>query len=84
MNHRHMTTTRVVIALERKTLLEVDRWVKEGRFPNRSRAVQTALSEMVARRKRRLTGELAKINSRDERALAEESFIGESAWPEYY
>jgi hypothetical protein len=39
---------------------------------------------MLARRKRRrLMEELAKINLKHERALAEEFFKGEPAWPEY-
>jgi len=79
-----MATTKVAITLERATLQEVDRWVKQGRFPNRSRAIQTALAEMLTRRmRRRLIEELAKLNPKQERALAEESLSGESAWPEY-
>jgi Arc/MetJ-type ribon-helix-helix transcriptional regulator len=79
-----MGTAKVAITLEKETLSEVDRWVKEGRFPNRSRAIQTALAEMLARRKRRrLIEELAKLNAQQEQSLAEESFSGETAWPEY-
>jgi len=79
-----MPTTKIAITLESQTLQEIDQWVRAGRFPNRSRAVQAALSEMLARRKRRrLMEELAKINPIEERALAEESFQGEPAWPEY-
>ncbi len=79
-----MGTAKVAITLESETLREVDRWVKAGRFPNRSRAIQTALAEMLARRKRgRLIEELAKVDPRQEQALAEESFSGETAWPEY-
>jgi len=79
-----MPTTKIAITLERDTVREVDQWVRAGRFPNRSRAVQTALSEMLVRRKRRrLMEELAKINPKEERALAEEFYKGEPAWPEY-
>lgn len=79
-----MATTKIAITLESETVREVDRWVREGRFPNRSRAIQTALSEMLARRKRRrLIEELAKVNVEQERAFAEEFFSGEPAWPEY-
>jgi Arc/MetJ-type ribon-helix-helix transcriptional regulator len=79
-----MSATKVAITLQSETLQEVDRWVKSGRFPNRSRAIQTALAETLARRKRRrLIEELAKLNPKQERALAEESFSGEPAWPEY-
>lgn len=72
------------MTLETATLKEVDRLVREGRFPSRSRAVQTALVEMMARRKhRRLIEELAKLNPKEERELAEEFFAGEAPWPEY-
>ena len=79
-----MSTTKVAISLETKTLKEVDRLVHEGRFPSRSRAVQTALVEMTARHKhRRLIQELAKLDPKEEQELAEEFFAGETPWPEY-
>ena len=79
-----MGTTKVAITIETRTLQEIDRLVKLGRFPSRSRAVQTALAEMTARHKRRrLIEELAKIDPKKERALAEEGFAGEVPWPEY-
>jgi Arc/MetJ-type ribon-helix-helix transcriptional regulator len=79
-----MATSKVAITLESETLRDIDRWVREGRFPNRSRAVQTALAEMLARRKRRrLVEELSKLDAKQERAFAEESLSGEPAWPEY-
>jgi Arc/MetJ-type ribon-helix-helix transcriptional regulator len=79
-----MATSKIAITIETDTLRQVDRWVKEGRFPNRSRAIQAALGEMAARRKRRrLVEELAKLDVACERALAEESFSGETTWPEY-
>lgn len=79
-----MATSKIAVTIETDTLRQVDRWVKEGRFPNRSRAIQAAVSEMAARRKRRrLAEELAKLDIARERALAEESFSGETTWPEY-
>jgi len=79
-----MATTKVAVTLEIGSLREVDRLVREGRFPSRSRAVQEALAEMLARRKRsRLAEELAKIDPREEQALAEEILAGEPEWPEY-
>lgn len=84
IDYHTVGTAKVAITLERETLREVDRCVKEGRFPNRSRAVQAALVEMLARRKqRRLIEALAKLDARQERALAEESYSGETAWREY-
>jgi len=79
-----MGTAKVAITLETGTLAELDRLVKAGKFPSRSRAIQSAVQEMTARRKRRrLIEELAKLNGQEERALAEEVFRGEPPWPEY-
>jgi Arc/MetJ-type ribon-helix-helix transcriptional regulator len=79
-----MSTTKVAITLEAETVREIDRWVREGRFPNRSRAIQAALTEMTARfSRRRLMDALAKVDRGVEKAIAEESFSGEVPWPEY-
>ena len=79
-----MSTTKVAVTLETDTLTEIDRWVKQGQFPSRSRAIQTALEEMTARHKRqRLIRELGKLDPREERALADASFSGDTPWPEY-
>jgi len=79
-----MATMKVAVTLDIGSLREVDRLVREGQFPSRSRAVQAALAEMLARRKRsRLAEELTKLDSREERALAEEALSGEAAWPEF-
>ena len=68
-----MTMVRNTVTLDIASLREVDCLVKEGRFPSRSRVVRAAVTEMLARRKRlRLAEELAKLDSRYERALAEE------------
>lgn len=84
INYHTMATMKVTVTLEIDSLRGVDRLVREGRFPSRSRAVQAALAEMLARRKRsRLAEELAKLDPREERALAEEALAGEPAWPEY-
>ena len=84
INYHTMATMKVTVTLEIDSLRGVDRLVREGRFPSRSRAVQAALAEMLARRKRtRLAEELSKLNPREERALAEEALSGEAAWPEY-
>jgi Arc/MetJ-type ribon-helix-helix transcriptional regulator len=84
INYHTMATLKVAVTLEIGSVREVDRMVREGRFPNRSRAVQAALAEMLARRKRsRLAEELAKLDSREERVLAEEALSGEAGWPEF-
>jgi Arc/MetJ-type ribon-helix-helix transcriptional regulator len=82
INYHAMVVMKVAVTLENGSLHEVDPLVREGQFPNRSRAVQAAVTEMIARRKRsRLAEELAKLDSRKERALAEETLSGEAAWP---
>jgi len=79
-----MGTTKVAITLETETLHELDRMVDEGKFPNRSRAIQTAVVEMTGRQKRRrLIEELAKLDVKQEKELAEEFYKGEPPWPEY-
>jgi Arc/MetJ-type ribon-helix-helix transcriptional regulator len=79
-----MSRSKVAVTLEQDTLEEIDRWVRQGQFPSRSRAIQTALVEMTARRKRRrLIEELAKLDRKQEQALADSSFSGDTSWPEY-
>lgn len=74
-----MGTAKVAITLDEGLLRTVDRWVKQGRYPNRSQAIQAALCEKMERWKRtRLAEELAKVDVRAERALAEERLSGES------
>jgi len=64
-------------------LKEVDRWVRERRYPNRSRAIQAALEEKARRhRQRRLADEARRLDPAEERALAEEG-IGAEIWPAY-
>jgi Arc/MetJ-type ribon-helix-helix transcriptional regulator len=78
-----MPARKVAITIDEALLKMVDRWVRERRYPNRSQAIQAALREKSERWKRvRLTEELAKLDPDEERAMAEESFAGES-WPEY-
>lgn len=77
-----MGKAKVAITLDDRLLRMVDRWVKQGRYPNRSQAIQAALREKMERWKRtRLAEELAKLDINAERALAEERFSGET-WPE--
>jgi Arc/MetJ-type ribon-helix-helix transcriptional regulator len=76
-----MSTAKVAITLDEKILRTVDRWVKQGRYPNRSQAIAAALREKLERWERtRLAEELAKLDRKAERALAEERLSGET-WP---
>jgi Arc/MetJ-type ribon-helix-helix transcriptional regulator len=80
-----MSTAKVAITIERDLLTRLDRLVKSRRFPNRSRAVQEAVTEKLARMERsRLAQECAKLDQAAEQAMAEEGMSDEAAqWPEY-
>ena len=78
-----MATAKVAITVDEQLLRLIDRWVSQGRYPNRSRAIQAAVREKVERwNHTRLADEVAKLNPKEERALAEETFVGE-AWPAF-
>jgi len=80
-----VSTAKVAITIERDLLVRLDRLVKSRRFPNRSRAVQEAVTEKLARMERsRLAQECAKLDRAFEQAMAEEGMTVEAAeWPEY-
>ena len=80
-----MSSVEVAITIDRETLSRVDSLVSKNVFPNRSRAIQAAVAEKLARMERsRLALECAKLDSKFERALAEEGFGQElEAGPEY-
>jgi len=80
-----MSSVKVAITIDRKTLSRVDGLVAKNVFPNRSRAIQTAVAEKLARMERsRLATECAKLDPRFEKALAEEGLGQElDAWPAY-
>ncbi|MDQ6759224.1 MAG: ribbon-helix-helix domain-containing protein [Acidobacteriota bacterium] len=74
---------KIAIALDERCLRDIDRLVKEGRYPNRSKAVQSALALLTERDRRvRLQRELNKLHPAAERRLAEEG-LGDFSWPSY-
>jgi Arc/MetJ-type ribon-helix-helix transcriptional regulator len=74
---------KVAVTLDRRTVADLDRWVREGRYPNRSRALQRAVDLLAEREKRsRLARELAKLDPLEEKRLAEEG-LGDSSWPAF-
>jgi Arc/MetJ-type ribon-helix-helix transcriptional regulator len=76
-------TQKLAITLEERTVKDLDRWVREGRFPNRSRALQAAANLLAEREKRtRLERELAKLDRKEEQSLAEEG-MGDASWPAF-
>jgi Arc/MetJ-type ribon-helix-helix transcriptional regulator len=81
--HTEDMVQKIAVTLDQKTVADLDRWVKEGKFPNRSRALQSAVDLLMEREKRtRLARELAKLDPHEEKQLAEEG-IGDNTWPEY-
>jgi metal-responsive CopG/Arc/MetJ family transcriptional regulator len=80
-----MTTEKIAITIEEKTLNRVDSLVKKRMFPSRSRLIQDAIQEKLDRLDRsRLARECAKLDIEFEKSLAEEGMSEElSQWPEY-
>ncbi len=80
-----MSTTKVAITIDRRVLGRLDELVKRRAFPSRSRAIQTAVEEKLARLDRtRLARECAKLDPVAERTLADEGTGRDlDEWPEY-
>ena len=73
---------KTAVTLDKRTVADLDRWVSERRYRNRSRALQSAVNLLSEREKRtRLVRELAKIDPQEEKQLAEQG-LGD-AWAEY-
>lgn len=80
-----MAVSKVAITLDEGTLQRVDQLVDRHVYPNRSRVIQEAVAEKLARIDRsRLARESAKLEPKEERALAEEGLTEEmDQWPAY-
>lgn len=80
-----MGATKVAVTIDSDLLAELDQLVAQQVFPNRSKAIQEALSDKLGRmRRRRLARESAKLNKIEEQELAEEGMDEDSAqWPTY-
>ena len=80
-----MPKTKVAVTLETELLDRVDELVAQQRFRNRSQAIGTALAEKLQRLARtQLARECARLDPKEERALAEEGLAGSvETWPEY-
>jgi metal-responsive CopG/Arc/MetJ family transcriptional regulator len=80
-----MSTTKVAITIDEAILSELDRLVEKRIFPNRSKAIQEAIKDKLARMRRgRLARECAKLDRKFEQTLAEEGIDRElKTWPEY-
>ena len=81
--HTIEVVQKIAVTLDQRTVADLDRWVREGKYPNRSRALQSAMNLLSEREKRtRLASELAKIDPKEEKRLAEQG-LGDRSWPEY-
>ena len=80
-----MATSKIAITIDQNLLHRLDFLVKSQRFTNRSRAIQEAVAEKLARiEKSRLAQECAKLDPKFEQEMAEEGFAAEmDEWPEY-
>ncbi len=79
-----MGKAKIAITVDEHALAEIDRLVSEGMFPNRSQAIEAAVQDRIAKlHKSRLARECAKLDKREEQALAEEGLVGDNEWPEY-
>ncbi len=80
-----MPKTKIAVTVDASLLEQLDTLIAQAQFPNRSRAVEAALSEKLTRlRRTRLARESAKLNRDEERSWAEEGLTTElDAWPEY-
>jgi metal-responsive CopG/Arc/MetJ family transcriptional regulator len=80
-----MGKAKIAITLDERTVKKVDGLVKRHIYPNRSQAIQEALSDKIERiEHRRLARECAKLDPAFEKAMAEEGISKElDEWPEY-
>ncbi len=66
-----MTVAKIAITIDKNLLREVDNWVKQKLYTNRSQAIQAALFDRVKQNQQRLEAECAKLNLQEEQAFAE-------------
>ena len=80
-----MVASKIAITIDDDTLKRLDILVKSKFFPNRSKAIQEAVTEKLMRiEKNRLAHECAKLDPEFEQSIAEEGFSSElEEWPEY-
>jgi len=65
---------KIAITIDGRLLDEIDELVAKSAFANRSKGIQEAVREKLERlKKTRLAREAAKLDPREERALAEEA-----------
>lgn len=80
-----MGAAKFAISVDESLLKKLDRLVKKGLFPNRSRAFQAAMQEKIERLEHvQLARECSKLDILAEQAMAEDLSKEEfESWPEY-
>ena len=80
-----MATSKVAITIDSDLLSKVDLLVSQRVFPNRSKAIQAAVTDQLSlMRQTLLASECAKLNPQVEQQLAEEGIAGDlTQWPRY-
>jgi metal-responsive CopG/Arc/MetJ family transcriptional regulator len=80
-----MAASKIAITIDDKLLKQLDLMVKAKVYPNRSKAIQEAVSDKLHRLERtRLARECAKLDLEYEQNMAEEGLVMEmDEWPEY-
>jgi len=80
-----MPKTKLAVTIDADLVENLDHLVAERHFANRSQAIESAVAEKLDRlAKTRLARECARLNPREEKALAEEGLAGSTeTWPEY-
>lgn len=80
-----MTTAKIAITIEEDILSRLDLLVKSHFFPNRSKAIQEAVSEKLYKiESNRFERECKKLDPAFEQALADEGISSEiEEWPKY-
>ena len=80
-----MRTAKVAVSMDKKLLEKLDRLVKGKVFGSRSQAVQEAVKQKIDSMEHTLLArECAKLDPKQERAIAEEGISVEGEeWPQY-
>ena len=82
--HAVMAVAKIAVSLDPRALERVDRLVRSGVFPSRSKAIQDALAEKLDRLEHsRLARECAKLDPTEEKEWANERWTADLSWPEY-
>jgi len=80
-----MSVSKIAITIDSALVAELDRLVLENKFPNRSRAIQTALAEKLKRiHSTRLAIECSRLDPEFEQSIADEGLDEDlESWPVY-